>query len=219
MLKAKEQTSKANLSTSKIYLYIPNLVDYLRLILIVISFYFYTSPILFIILYSIAYFLDDLDGILARYLNQKSTFGATIDMIIDRLATSGLLMILAGFYPSFQFGFICLMMLDIGSHWLQTESCVIAPDNENHKNFNEKYSILNHYYKDRSFMAIVCLGAEMTLLILYYLHFENKLIEFVWFKILIYVSVPWYVLKQFISVLQIISASDRITTFDIQKLN
>jgi CDP-diacylglycerol--inositol 3-phosphatidyltransferase len=221
MIKASDQQQFAPTKTSaaRIYFYAPNIVDYLRVIINIIAFYFAnTRPILFVILYGISYFLDDLDGILARLLNQKSTFGATIDMIIDRISTSGLLIILAGFYPNAQFLIILLMMLDISSHWLQTESAIYAPDNENHKNFNEKYGILNMYYKNRMFLTLVCNGAEFTLLGLYYLHFDKILIETFWFKLFLYASLPWYVLKQFISVLQIISASERIVSYDLQKL-
>jgi CDP-diacylglycerol--inositol 3-phosphatidyltransferase len=214
------ETQLSNITTKQIYLYIPNLIDYTRVVLNVIGFYYVKQyPNLFMFLYMTSYFLDDLDGIVARLLNQKSNFGAIIDMIIDRLATCGLLMVLSSFYPDWQFLFILLMMLDIGSHWLQTQSCIVVPDNENHKIFNEPFAILNTYYKNRTFMAIVCFGAEVSLMALYYMYFNPKLMDSVLFKCFISLNVPWYILKQYISVLQIISASERIANYDLQKLS
>lgn len=45
--------------------------------------------------------LDAFDGHAARILNQCSKFGAMLDMLTDRVATSMLLMALSVLYPKF----------------------------------------------------------------------------------------------------------------------
>ena len=50
-------------------------------------------------------------------LNQTSTLGAVLDMVTDRLATTGLFMLLAMQYPDWYMLCISLVFLDIFSHW------------------------------------------------------------------------------------------------------
>ena len=52
-----------------------------------------------------------------RMLNQTSTLGAVLDMVTDRLATTGLFMLLAMQYPDWYMLCISLVFLDIFSHW------------------------------------------------------------------------------------------------------
>lgn len=200
-----------------IFLYIANVMDYMRVGLVVYSFYIAkNNPNLFLILYFLAFVLDMFDGMAARYFNQKSKYGATLDMVIDRISTSGLLMVLSNFYGNYLHFFIFLMMLDIGSHWLQTHSAFMDPQikTDNHKNLEEKFWILNFYYKTKLGLGVTCLGAEVFLLLLYILHFQNQLIEQVWFYYSFYICLCIYILKQFISIIQVISASQRIVMFD-----
>jgi len=63
--------------------------------------------------------LDETDGRAARAFNQTSTFGTVLDMVTDRVATSGLLMVLCIVYPDGLLLFQLLLILDIFSHWLQ----------------------------------------------------------------------------------------------------
>ena len=147
-----------------VYLYVANVMDYLRALCLFIAFYYAkTSPKFFIILYFFSFFLDAVDGKAARYFKQTSKYGATLDMVIDRIGTSGLLMVLSNFYPDYSVYFIYLMMLDIGSHWLQTHSGFLDPKNiggkvnDNHKNLEEKFWILNFYYKTTVGLLTVCL--------------------------------------------------------------
>ena len=86
---------------------------------------FYVSkrdPICFIICYFISFILDAFDGMVARAAHQTSKLGATLDMVTDRISTAGLLAVLSGFYPDYSTYFVYLIMLDVGSHWLQTHS-------------------------------------------------------------------------------------------------
>ena len=200
-----------------VFLFIANIMDYFRVIFCVYAFYYSkTNPVMFLILYFIAFVLDMFDGMAARALNQKSKYGATLDMITDRISTSGLLMVLSSFYPDHHHIFVFLMMLDIGSHWLQTHSGFMDPNlkTDNHKNLEEKFWVLNFYYKNRLGLGITCLAAEVFLLLLYYLNFDPSLIKVTLFIYALYINGAIYGLKQFISVIQVISASHRIVRFD-----
>lgn len=203
-----------------IFLYYANIMDYLRVVTVGIAFYYAkTNPFLFLALYFFAFALDAFDGIVARHFNQKSKFGATLDMIIDRISTSGLLMVLSNFYSDHSHVFIFLMMLDIGSHWLQTHSGFMDPtiNNDNHKNLEEKVWILNFYYKTKIGLFSICLGAEIFLLLIYYLHFDKSLMENEFFMFAVYFNFAIYALKQIISVIQTASASERIAKYDIKE--
>jgi CDP-diacylglycerol--inositol 3-phosphatidyltransferase len=219
-LKNTHDTKHNNLDFSKapnVFLFAANIMDYLRVAFVMYAFYYSrTHPILFLSFYFVAFVLDMFDGMAARALNQKSKYGATLDMVIDRISTSGLLMVLSNFYPEYFHVFVFLMMLDIGSHWLQTHSGFMDPNikNDNHKNLEEAFWILNFYYKNRLGLGVTCLGAEVFLLLLYYLHFDMSLMKVEWFVCALYINGAIYVLKQFISVIQTISASQRIVRFD-----
>ncbi len=200
-----------------IFLYVANLMDYMRVACCALAFYYSkTHPVFFLSLYFLAFVLDAFDGMAARALDQKSKYGATLDMIIDRISTSGLLMLLSNFYLAYFHYFCFLMMLDIGSHWLQTHSGFMDPNikNDNHKSLEEKFWILNFYYKNKFGLLFTCLGAEVFLLMLYYLHFDSKLLSNQFFVFNLYLNGAVYALKQIISVIQVISASQRIAKFD-----
>lgn len=207
-----------------VFLYVANIMDYGRLISTILAFYYSkTHPGLFLFLYFFSFALDAFDGMVARKLNQSSRYGATLDMVIDRLSTAGLLIVLSHFYEKYSLYFIFLVMLDIGSHWLQTNSGFMDGDkedlekskeNRNHKSLEEKFWILNFYYKTTIGLLSVCLGAEIFLLMLYYLNFNDYMLNNIIFMYTLYFTFSIYLLKQFISVLQIISASQRIVKFD-----
>ena len=69
---------------------------------------------------------DELDGRAARAFNQTSTLGALLDMVTDRVATTGLLAILCAVYPAGSLVFLVLLALDISSHWFQMYSTLLA---------------------------------------------------------------------------------------------
>lgn len=69
-------------------LYIPNVIGYLRIILLVAC-YFYKDHQFekFAILYFISFCLDYFDGLTARAFKQCSRFGGLLDMLTDRMGT------------------------------------------------------------------------------------------------------------------------------------
>jgi CDP-diacylglycerol--inositol 3-phosphatidyltransferase len=154
----------------------------------------------------------------ARAKKQTSRLGATLDMVTDRISTAGLLAILSGFYERYSIAFVYLIMLDVGSHWLQTHSGFrVNVNNDNHKNLGEKFFLLKLYYTNRNVLGIVCLGAEVFLLMLYFNHFYPKLMECQIYLGFFYANFAIYVFKQFISVIQIFGASSRIADLDAKE--
>jgi CDP-diacylglycerol--inositol 3-phosphatidyltransferase len=68
-----------------IFLFVPNLIGYIRIILTLVSFYYMPTE------YGIACFcyivgglLDAVDGHAARYFNQSTKYGAMLDQLTDR---------------------------------------------------------------------------------------------------------------------------------------
>jgi len=140
-------------------------------------------------------------------------------MVIDRISTAGLLMLCSQFYPDYSQYFIYLMMLDIGSHWLQTHSGLMGDNlNQiNHKSLDENNFIVKLYYTNKYCLLVVCLFAELFLLGLYLNHFYQKEFQAQTVKIFMYFCFVIYAFKQYVSVLQAISASKRIANVDISE--
>ena len=204
---------------TQVLLYYANIMDYFRVIAAMYAFYISkTDPICFIICYFISFILDAFDGMAARAAHQTSKLGAALDMVTDRISTAGLLAVLSGFYPEYSTVFVYLIMLDVGSHWLQTHSgFLVNVKNDNHKNLGEKFFLLKLYYTNRNVLGIVCLGAEVFLLLLYFKHFYPKFMENQLFAYFFYANFVIYVFKQIISVIQIFGASSRIAVWDAKE--
>lgn len=82
----------------------------------------------------------------------------------DRLATTGLLMVLSREYPAWFFTCVSLVALDIGSHWLQMYAQLLR-NKSSHKDVDpSSFFILKLYYTNRIFMGACCVGAEVLYL-------------------------------------------------------
>lgn len=196
--------------------YYANIMDYLRVVFAMYAFYIAKyNPVTFVIFYFISFILDAFDGEVARRNKQVSKLGATLDMVTDRISTAGLLAILSGFYEEYSTCFVYLIMLDVGSHWLQTHSgFLVDVKNDNHKNLGEKFFLLKLYYTNRKVLGIVCLGAEVFLLLLYFNHFYTDLMLNAAYKCFFYSCFGIYIFKQLVSIIQIFGASQRIAEWD-----
>ena len=203
-------------TTWDVLLYKANIMDYFRVVASMYAFFIAKEkPIVFVICYFISFILDAFDGMVARAYHQTSKLGATLDMVTDRISTAGLLAILSGFYERYSVAFVYLIMLDVGSHWLQTHSgFLVDVKNDNHKNLGEKFFLLKLYYTNRNVLGIVCLGAEVFLLLLYLNHFYVKLMYNPLYLCFFYVNFAIYIFKQIISIIQIFGASSRIADWD-----
>ena len=131
VLEAKLQEAEKLGLPAKVFLYVPNLVGYLRIISLVVAFAGYQySYIIFMAGYIFSYILDQVDGMAARHFNQCSTvqaslgskYGAMLDMLIDRSATVSLLIMLSRLYPTWFGYFLAMALIDIVSHWYQMYS-------------------------------------------------------------------------------------------------
>ena len=200
--------------------YYANIMDYFRVVAAMYAFYkAKDSPVVFVICYFISFILDAFDGMAARAAGQTSKLGATLDMVTDRISTAGLLAILSGFYADYSVTFVYLIMLDVGSHWLQTHSgFLVNVKNDNHKNLGEKFFLLKLYYTNRNVLGIVCLGAEVFLLLLYFNHFYPKLMLNQIYRCFFFTNFAIYVFKQIVSIIQIFGASSRIAEWDVKLL-
>ncbi|KAL3858087.1 hypothetical protein ACJMK2_012701 [Sinanodonta woodiana] len=74
----------------EVLLFVPNIIGYIRLLLLIVSLIFYSKPLLFLSLYGISVLFDGFDGFLARKLNQTSAFGAWFDVVIDLVSRGAL---------------------------------------------------------------------------------------------------------------------------------
>jgi CDP-diacylglycerol--inositol 3-phosphatidyltransferase len=205
-----------------IYFYIPNIIDYFRFVSLFFALYYFDKdPITFTIVYFISFGLDLFDGMAARHFKQFSRIGAALDMIADRLTTASLLMILGRLYPNYFVTFLLLVLLDVGSHWLQVYSSLLEiAENKsikNHKEVKEKFIILDIYYHNRFVLFNTCLFAEIFLLLSYLNYFYFDWMKNDIYKGFYYFSLSIYVFKQICSIFQIFGASERVVDIDVKE--
>ena len=104
----------------KVIFYIPNIIGYLRLVILLYSWINWSHPTTFLALFILSASLDFVDGIVARRLDQTSEFGAWLDVVLDNISRS---MIWTGLTPSYGFfisslewlTFVCTHQL--GGRW------------------------------------------------------------------------------------------------------
>jgi len=150
---------------ANVYLYVPNLIGYFRVVLAAVSLaYAFDNMRLSLVAYFLSFVCDELDGRFARKFNQCSELGKLLDMVTDRLATAGLLMVLSREYPAYFYHCMALVLLDIASHWLQMYSQLLA-NKTSHKDVDTSaFVLLRLYYTNRIFMGVCCVSAEVLYL-------------------------------------------------------
>uniref|UniRef100_A0A3P8Q7P0 CDP-diacylglycerol--inositol 3-phosphatidyltransferase n=1 Tax=Astatotilapia calliptera TaxID=8154 RepID=A0A3P8Q7P0_ASTCA len=138
------------METENIFLFVPNLIGYARVVLALISFFLMPCcPWPAVFCYLLSALLDAFDGHAARALNQSTKFGAMLDMLTDRCATMCLLVNLSLLYPSYAFLFQLSMCLDIASHWLHLHSSTVK-GSASHKTIDlSGNAILRLYYTSK----------------------------------------------------------------------
>ncbi|OWR53750.1 CDP-diacylglycerol-inositol 3-phosphatidyltransferase [Danaus plexippus plexippus] len=203
-----------------IFLFVPNLIGFARIILAIISFYFMpTHCILACTCYVTSALLDAFDGHAARYFNQSTKFGAMLDQLTDRAGTAGLMMTLATLYPKYTFWFQISLAIDITCHWLYLHT-VTLQGRTSHKFVDMSENPIMHlYYTNKNVLFFMCAGNEMFYAALYVLHFYSGPIVFGigLFKLLALVSMPVAVVKAAISVLHGIVASVNLSIIDMNE--
>lgn len=208
-------------SSLDVYLLIPNLVGYLRCFLLITAFCIcFSHPYWFVLCYGISQLLDGLDGYIARSMNQVSFYGAMLDMVLDRISTTALLVILARFYPSYTRWIIVIMLLDVVSHFTHVYSSLLY-GKKSHKaiSYNQHW-ILKLYYNHKPILATLCIGSEAFLLYLYLQHFDSK--SLVYSQPFIHAFILYslgllFVLKQMTNIAQLLQAVKDMVKLDSEK--
>eukprot|EP00128_Syssomonas_multiformis_P009927 Colp12_sorted_trinity150504_noHs@33295 len=206
-----------------VYLYLPNLIGYSRVILAFVAFYYMTTdPFLCFVTYVLSSFLDAIDGHAARMFNQSTKFGAVLDMVTDRCATTCYLIGLAVIYPSYAIVFQFLVALDIGSHWIHMFNS-LSKGNESHKAISKDQNwFLRLYYTSRTVLFLMCSGNELFFAGLYTLYWADKGVLFANYYNELH-ALTWFLLfptcfvKQCISVIQMIGACNEIVDREMQE--
>ncbi|KAL1541170.1 putative CDP-diacylglycerol--inositol 3-phosphatidyltransferase 2 [Salvia divinorum] len=218
---------KSRPSTLSVYLYVPNIIGYVRILMNCYAFAIcFKDKYLFSLLYFVSFVCDALDGWFARKLNQVSTFGAVLDMVTDRISTACLLVVLSQVYrPGLTF--LSLLALDIASHWLQMYSTFLE-GKSSHKDVKDSSSwLFKLYYRNRKFMGYCCVSCEVLYIILFLLanNQTENLIEVLlnvstrnWlYNTLLPLSLGGWAIKQLINIIQMKTAADACILYDIAK--
>lgn len=216
-------------SATSVLLFIPNLIGYARVLAALASFVVMSAfPDFWAVgvgLYLASFVGDLFDGLLARKLDQCSTFGSVLDMLTDRCSTLGLFMILSVEYsgddaelgfPLFRLLFLSLAILDVSSHWAQTYSALVIGEHHKSDEGNVgKNFLVRWFYKYLWFFGYLCVGAEFT----YVMLFVRKHLELLFLDLFLVVCVPGCIAKQFVNVAQLLSACGAIARRDAEQIN
>lgn len=149
-----------------VFLFIPNIIGYVRAGLLVAAMWFSLShPILTMVCYGLSQLMDLFDGMAARHFDQSTKFGAVLDMVCDRVSDAVMLAILAALYPEYCWFFYLDIALDIGSHWYQMYA-TLACGEKHHKEAKSNYWLLELYYGNKKVLFTLVAGNEVTVTLL-----------------------------------------------------
>ena len=137
-----------------------------------------------------------------------------LDQLTDRLVFAALLMTLSVLYPKWLFFFQMIVVIDIGSHWLHLHATDIT-GGTTHKTSNNP--ILHYYYTSRPFLFFMCFGNEAFFSLLYIYAFWSgpSFLGIYLIPLLIVLFFPVAMVKQAISVVHLITASQTVGQLDL----
>lgn len=212
--------SPPTISRIRILLYVPNLIGYLRLLLLSVSFcYCFSSYRAFLALYIISYSLDAVDGTVARRLNQCTRFGAVLDMLVDRVAKNALLLILGHLQPAWFVYYMGMAFLDLVSHWCQMYASVLGGATSHKAELRDENFLVAFYYKFPGMLFVCVFGAEAYACGNYLVHFKPEVIEeSMLLRLTIAAATIVFYFKQLICVIQLCSSLCGILDFDRQEV-
>ena len=201
------------MTEENIFLFVPNIIGYARIALVLLSFYFMRSfPVCAVLCYLLSALLDAFDGYAARTLNQSTRFGAMLDMLTDRCATMCLLVNLALLYPAYTFLFQLSMCLDVASHWLHLHSSTVK-GSASHKAIDLSGNpVLRLYYTSRPLLFVMCSGNELFFCLLYVLHHVDEPAS--WLRWLQGACGVVCLLKSGVSLLHLVTAARNMAAVD-----
>lgn len=207
-------------TTNNVFLFIPNLIGYTRIILAVISFYFmpynYTVACF---CYVFSTLLDALDGHAARSFNQSTKFGVMLDQLTDRCGTMGLLVTLSYFYPKYMFWFQLSIAIDISCHWIFLHTSVLQ-GRVSHKFVDlSSNPIMRVYYTNKTVLFLMCFGNEAFYAALYLIYFtQGPIIAGVGlFKWTTYITAPVAFVKTILSLVHGYVACKNLVIIDTKE--
>ncbi|EGD77077.1 CDP-diacylglycerol-inositol 3-phosphatidyltransferase [Salpingoeca rosetta] len=213
-------------ASPNIFLYIPNLIGFARVALLIASLFFMTSnPYVAMSLYWLSAFIDAFDGMAARHFNQCTIFGSVLDMVTDRVTTLCLMMTCGQFYPQYMVAFQLLAVLDISSHWLQMYSSMLS-GKTSHKFIKLEENALLRYYYTKPVLFTLCSANELFFMALYFAHFNINGPEVVAFSVsasvrewIGWITFPLFALKHLISLIQLVAAASNVAKVDADNTN
>merc|ERR1711934_277237 len=215
-------------TASDVFLYIPNLIGYARVFGAIAAFAiieFCPERWALAILLYISSFVGDLfDGIAARRLNQCSLLGAVLDMVTDRCATAGLVIILgwSEFFPQYRLVWLMCVVLDFSSHWCAMYCA--ARFGLHHKSADankDKFFLMRWYYDIYPFFGYCCVGQEFFYILLFViapshdLGEHRQLLEFACW----YLCGPAWGMKQIVNWFQLTSSCYSLAERDAEQVN
>lgn len=205
--------TKTSVKVKDVFFFIPNLIGYVRILTAILSFLtMKRHPIWTLILYGISGFLDAFDGYAARKYDQGTRFGAVLDMVTDRCATSSLICYLCVLYPHYCVIWQLLVSLDLASHYMHMYA-MLSSGSSSHKNVDKKSRLLNLYYTNRTVLFVVCLVNELFYMA-FYLHYYN----FFWMgTLLVWLSAPIWFFKQVANIVQMKNAAIILVEKDVEE--
>jgi CDP-diacylglycerol--inositol 3-phosphatidyltransferase len=198
-----------------VWLFVPNVIGYVRIILSTIALYHWQRPVQFSKYYSVAFILDAADGLAARVFKQSSEFGALLDMLTDRCATAALLVIISGIAPRIAPFAMSAAFLDGYSHFLQF-AAGLCTQSKSHKTASPGWLLELYYW--RPMLTFVCTLNEFCFLAMYMIVSGSPgKVLLPWIlprwrlaDIVCCISAPVCIFKQAISVHQVFAASNTI---------
>ncbi|KAJ7903410.1 phosphatidylinositol synthase [Mycena olivaceomarginata] len=163
-----EALGLATAQSENVFLFVPNLIGYARIILASVALYYMSSdPNYCMVAYCASCLLDALDGYAARKFDQRSQFGAVLDMVTDRCTTSCLLCYLSSAYPDYALYFQFLIALDFSSHYMIMYSTLVTGSSSHKDITNDVSAILRLYYTNKTVLFLTCAGNELFFVSLY----------------------------------------------------
>ncbi|ODV92143.1 hypothetical protein CANCADRAFT_82729 [Tortispora caseinolytica NRRL Y-17796] len=225
--KQKETKQLEANGVSSIFLFIPNIIGYCRVILAGGALWKMAKhPKVCVVLYGLSCLLDALDGAAARKFDQSTQFGAVLDMVTDRCTTSSLICFLCTVYSQYTIFFQLLVSLDLASHYMHMVA-MTHRGASSHKKVDRKQSrILNLYYTNTTVLFTVCAANELFFVGLYMAAFPLPTppnlgywhgIPLSYKTAIIVLTFPLWLLKQVINVIQLVRAALTLANADYEE--
>lgn len=193
-----KHTQSPNAHKRDAFLFVPNIVGYLRVLLLCVC--IVLNRKWFCILYTISYILDALDGHLARMLGQESQLGYIFDMSLDRASSTILSMYIAKTCPKLFIFMAVTVILDIFSHFFFVFYSLLLHKSHKSVHGNDSHCFISRVlsvYYNRLILFCICFGTEAFMLSL----LCPKPIYI--FRGLLF---PFFLFKQITNVVQIVQA-------------